>query len=134
MVHRQCYRRAWPARDILKPSDITALTRHSSLSKILTILGAIKEAKVSRFSGGGPPLDGPMITNVSPETTSFTVPRSHPVAILICQSLRLTTELDKSVGRRDHQIDNGKSQGDVYEATSAEPKFRVERCLKRFIF
>ena len=35
-----------------------------------------------RFSGAGPgPLVVPATTRVSPETTSFTVPRSQPVAI-----------------------------------------------------
>ena len=53
----------------------------SSASKAPTILGAISEAKVRRFSGGGPPREGPMITTVSPDTTSLTVPCSHPVAI-----------------------------------------------------
>ena len=43
--------------------------------------GAIRDARVIRFSGRGPAFTFPTITNVSPLGTSFTVPRSHPVAI-----------------------------------------------------
>ena len=83
MTHRLCFHRAWPAhaqdpsRQYLSGVPITA---HGHVEK-LTMRGAIKDASVSRFSGGGPPREGPMITSVSPETTSLTVPRNHPVAI-----------------------------------------------------
>lgn len=67
--------------------------------------GAIKDANVSRFSGGGPPREGPMITSVSPETTSLTVPRNHPVAMMvscgqtaICQCTTFSIWQRQSVG------------------------------------
>lgn len=43
--------------------------------------GAIKDASVIRFVGGGPPFEGPATTNVSPLGTSRTVPRNQGVAI-----------------------------------------------------
>ena len=55
--------------------------RRCSSASIPTIRGAINEARVRRFSGGGPPLAGPITTSVSPDTISLTVPRNHPVAI-----------------------------------------------------
>ncbi len=48
-----------------------------------TMRGAMSEANVRRFSGGGPPREGPMITSVSPETTFLTVPRNQPVPMLL---------------------------------------------------
>lgn len=135
MAHRLCYRRAWPARDILKPFDVIKEDPHRILRRVLTILGAINEAKVSRFSGGGPPLAGPMITSVSPETTSFTVPRNHPVAIVAQQSQQLMQDSTSS------SHDNA-THATLANLRAMYTKLRLQnlklgftkRFLKRFIF
>ena len=96
-----------------------------------TILGAINEAKVRRFSGGGPPREGPMITTVSPETTSLTVPRSHPVAIAtdkrrlwVVKSYKGSTRAFSSDTRQISAIMPGVIHGTATEPAS-EPKSQV---------
>ena len=56
--------------------------RQSFRPCLITKRGAISEARVILLVGGGPPLEGPATTNVSPLGTSRTVPLSQGVAIL----------------------------------------------------
>jgi hypothetical protein len=82
-AHRPCFRRVWP--ELRKQSRQHLLHRPTRCDGCVynrTMRGAMSEANVKRFSGGGPPREGPMITSVSPETTSLTVPRNQPVAMM----------------------------------------------------
>lgn len=53
-----------------------------------TNFGAMSDARVMVFSGGGPPFTLPMINKESPEGTAFTVPLSHVVAISVTISVQ----------------------------------------------
>lgn len=81
MKVREVKARLPAARDqgFQETSDLIPSLAGSDIKFRRTNLGAMRDARVKRFSGGICPLGAPpAITTVSPETISLMTPRIHP--------------------------------------------------------